>query len=251
MRKRLKGRKICLMSDYDGTLTPIVTHPEEAHPSKKVIKILTELARNSDVQVAIITGRAMKDITRCLRIPHAAYAGNHGLEIRKSRGLWVLPRAASFVKTLASLQMALRKAIRPYPGVWIEDKKLTLSVHYRKLAQQHGPDLKAALDRALTPFRRKIKVTDGKCVREVRPQVRWNKGYAATWLWRHLAPNSIPIYIGDNKTDEDAFKSLSRHGVGIRVGSGSQTHAPFWVRNTLDVISFFKELERMTRGARR
>ena len=253
--RRLRGAdEVRLFLDFDGTLTPIAAHPRRARCPAAVRQLLRRLARRRDVRIAVISGRAARDVRRMVDVNHVCYVGNHGLEARGRRLRYVNPVAVKARPILRHLRGVLERTIHPFAGAWVEDKTLTLTVHYRGTPDRQRAALCRRILAALRPQQaaRQIRVTEGKFVVEIRPPVRWGKGTIVRWLMARW-PGGLPIYVGDDVTDEEAFRVLRRDGLTIAVGPvTAATQACYAVRSTRDVQRLLRQLlaVRAARGHR-
>ncbi len=236
-----RPQKIFLLLDYDGTLTPIVQRPDLAVLSAERKTILRRLAERSNLKVAIISGRRLSNVKKLVGIRNVIYAGNHGFEIAACAKRWAHPAAIQLAPELKQIKRALRNALR-LRGAVIEDKGLTLSVHYRLLPKKALPEFKKLFARALKPWAKAVKITRGKKVFEVRPPVDWDKGKAVKWLIKSLRLLKYrPVYLGDDQTDEAAFRVLRKKGLTVRVGRG-KTLANQRVKNSGEVFHYLRGL---------
>jgi trehalose 6-phosphate phosphatase len=227
-----------LFLDFDGTLAPIVPFPGEAELDPEIRPILDKLLRNPAFRVGIVTGRSLKDVqARMGSLPGLFYAGNHGLEIERDGEYWRQPEADALRPELRCLCLQLGHAIGDVPGVEIEDKAITLSVHYRRAdAAMHDWIARTVIENVdrFPSFLTK----PGKRVVEVRPRLDVSKGTAVAYLVRELLPASaLPIYIGDDVSDEDAFAAIPA-GITIRVGHAPDTHAQYMAADVSEVARF-------------
>jgi trehalose-phosphatase len=247
---------VVLFLDYDGTLTPIVSHPRFAKLSASKRKVLRELVRCPNLRVAIVSGRSLREIKRQVRIKGLIYAGNHGLEYEGLRLRFVHPEARAARRWLKPLAARLRKVLKPFRRAFVEDKGLTLSVHYRNLPPKRVAAAKALFLEAAGPCleSRRAVTTAGKKVWEVRPGVRWNKGTLVLRLLSRLSArfsrSLLPVYLGDDQTDEDAFKVLRRRGIGVRITArkGKATQARYYLRSPREVFDFLARVGKIKRG---
>lgn len=247
MRQEIKSGKKCLIFlDYDGTLVPIKRRPELAilHPKRR--KILKSLGKK--FFVSIVSGRSLRETKRLVRIDSLAYIGNHGLEICWRNKYWVHPLAERIRRTIGNVVRQLGIRTGDLQGVFIEDKGLTASVHYRLLAPQGWSKLKKLINEEVRIFKGLLKITKGKRVFELRPNVDWDKGRGVLKLiqWFDLEEAPIKIYIGDDRTDEDAFKALETIGLTILVGQKKDSSALFRLSDVQDVWSFLKSLSSLS-----
>lgn len=250
----LRKKAIILCLDYDGTLVPIRKTPSEAKLSPRVQKILLELANQKDFKVIVVSGRSLAEIKKMVGLKELIYIANHGFELEGPEIQFVHPDAVKTKKIMEMVKEELVSALRPFPGVWIEDKGLTMSIHYRLLQKSK---IKQALEAFLNVLKphcesEHLVITGGKKVWEVRPPERWNKGSAVLWLFaRALAKRETSIfliYIGDDQTDEDAFNAVKRKGIGVKVTKSPRkaTAADYYLRSTAEVYHFLKQLRLAT-----
>jgi trehalose 6-phosphate phosphatase len=234
--------RMLLALDFDGTLAPIVQRPEDARLADDTRRVLEGLAERGDTTVALVSGRALADVRERADVGGAYFAGNHGLEIA-GPGISRVHEDAREAR--GQLEEALREldaSIGDIAGVQIEDKGLTLSIHYRRAAEQDHAQIRERVARARTAG---LRITEGKRVIELRPDVSWHKGKAVLWLIEELAiPDAAPIlYIGDDVTDEDAFVALGARGEGILVSDHDRrTAARFRIRSTEEVTHLLGSL---------
>jgi trehalose 6-phosphate phosphatase len=216
---------VMLFSDFDGTLCPIVARPELAETPEETRRWLILLAGNPRVDVAIISGRALPDLKARVGIEGLTYAGNHGLEIMGPSVTFVHPVAEETKPVMGRLYRDLSRALQPFAGVIMEDKGLTLSIHYRLLDKAKVGQFKDLFNRFMEEagVAGGILVTAGKMVYEIRPAVEWNKGQALRMLVEAGAkpnrPDPLTMFLGDDWTDEDGFRAVKRTGgVSVFVG---------------------------------
>jgi len=255
------ARCLFLFLDYDGTLVPLADHPSRAALPEKKRRLLDQLSRMPDVEVAVISGRALGDLKKMVRLNRLCYVGNHGLELESPGFRYVNPVAAQCRPFMREMARRLSDVLRPIRGVWVEDKRYTLSVHCRSVPKEDEVLVKNGFYEVIRPYqeKRQARVTVGKHVFEVRPPVRWDKGTIVNWLLtRRLARMDGPktfllFYLGDDQTDEDAFETLRDRGITVRVGASSiLTSARYAVRSPQDVERLLKMmLERRKKGRRR
>jgi trehalose 6-phosphate phosphatase len=196
-----------LFLDLDGTLAPIVADPRDAHMIDGAREAIVRLRARLGL-VGFVSGRAIDDLRRIADVPGCAYAGNHGFELQAPGGPTVIAaEARSWLPAIAEYAAYWEPALLEAAGLYIEPKGATLSVHWRR-----APDRDAAREVLETRFApeaesRGLAVTWGRMVMEVRPPVRVDKGTAVVELlaagpWRHA------VYIGDDRTDADAWRAL-------------------------------------------
>jgi trehalose-phosphatase len=216
----IAGRRPAIFLDYDGTLTPIVARPELAILGPTQRAVIERLAQR--LPVAVISGRDRQDVERLVGIDGLVFAGSHGFDIRvPGRGQLNHEVGGDFGPALDRAEAALRRLIEPIGGALVERKKLSLAAHYRQVAEPDLPTFFAAIDtvQAAQPDLKRMR---GKKVFEFEPKLDWDKGKAVRWLLRALefdTPEIVPLFFGDDVTDEDAFAALQADGIGIVVAA--------------------------------
>ena len=247
--KEIKDKVIFLFLDYDGTLAPIAEAPDKAKISKGTKELLSQLSKNLRFKLAIISGRSLTDIKNSIGLKDIIYAGNHGLEIEGPDIKFtsqISPRLKSIIRVINDDLLAKLSGIK---GAYIEDKGLTISVHYRLVSNGDLPLLQSIFTEITKPFivRGKIKISSGKKVYEIKPPFQWDKGEVVLWLLarqQFLRGEStiLPVYIGDDVTDEDAFKVLKNKGLTVFAGESSGSEAAYYLKNTEEVAEFLKRI---------
>ncbi len=221
---------VVLFLDYDGTLTPITVRPEDARLSEAARQTLDQAARTPNLDIVIVSGRALADVRDMVGVPALTYVGNHGFEIE---GPGISFRHAELEQWRAALEQAAEELESlAVAGAHVERKGGSVAFHVR--AVPDGERRRVARQAEAVLRRRRLRVTPGKALVEGRPPVPWDKGHAVlhVLVHRHGAdwPSRVSaVYIGDDRTDEDAFRSLEGIGRSIRVGPspGSQSYADY------------------------
>src|SRR5213596_219019 len=238
------GDRLAIFLDYDGTLTPIVSHPEDAWLSESMRQTLQSLAAR--VPVAILSGRDLDDVRGRVLVDGIVYAGSHGFDIAGAGGLR-RELGAAYLPVLDKAETELREALDEIPGAQLERKHFSVAAHYRNVNESDLTEVQRVVDTvaARHPELRRI---SGKKVYELLPDVAWDKGKAVLWLLETLGLESRsggirPIYIGDDRTDEDAFRATKQRGIGILVSEQSQpTAARYSLKNPAEVERFLRAL---------
>ena len=253
---------LLLLLDYDGTLTPIREHPSMARLPSATAQVLRGLSRQPGVAIVLVSGRSVQDLSRMVGLRRLCYVGNHGLELKSPKLRYVNPAAQKSKTVLNRIAEELAVVLKPVRGAWVENKGLTLSVHSREVPLEEKVLVKNAFHGVVRPYQEKgkVRVTAGKEVFEVRPPVRWTKGTLVNWLLaRHRAlvggEKILPVYIGDDQTDEDAFETLKGRGITISVGdSNPLSLAEYAVASPEEVREFLGmilQLRKQAKGRRK
>ena len=246
----LDGREAALFLDYDGTLTPIVARPDLAVLDDEARNALRAVAQA--IPSAIISGRGRADVEALVGIEHFAYAGSHGFDIVGRHGETVDYEIAEWIEPLMDqTTRSLEEALREIPGSIVEPKGFSVAAHYRLVPDQHIDAVEAAVDACVASDAR-LRKSSGKKVFEIRPDLDWDKGRALLVLLEALGMDRdahVPIYIGDDVTDEDAFRVLADRGIGILVAESPRpSSARFWLQDPLEVYAFLDRLRRRAEG---
>lgn len=219
IRDRLHGKTAAVFLDYDGTLTPIVARPELAVLGEPMRQTLRELVRHTSV--AVVSGRDVEDVQRLVGLDDLVIAGGHGFDIAGPEGqLAGYQEGVRFLPEIDAAETDLRRALQTVSGVLIERKKFSVAVHYRAVGDADLDPVRAAVNETLRTHPR-LRSLAGKKVFDLQPDIDWDKGKAVDWLLAALhldRPDVVPIYVGDDVTDHDAFRALQGRGIGIVVG---------------------------------
>lgn len=241
-RRLLGGRKPVVFLDYDGTLTPIVPTPNDAWLSQKTRERLERLSQRC--VVSVVSGRALPDIQQRVGLSSVVYAANHGFDIEGPSIR--LQMGQEFSPVLDAVEERLRHSLDGTQGILIERKPFSLAVHDRNVAEERKAQLEKTVEDIAVQFPTLL-VTYGKCVRELQPRVLWNKGQAVEWLWKKWKLSlfdALPIYIGDDLTDETVFEVLAGKGLCILVRDENRTTGAQWALDSVwEVGLLLDELE--------
>lgn len=240
-----RGDRLFLALDFDGTLTPIVSHAAQAVLPEGVRKTLAALADSGSVAVAVLSGRALADVQGRVGLSNLIYAGNHGLEIAGPGWSHVEPVALEHRDDLRRIAEALTTELARIPGAWVEDKGLTLCVHYRQADEAEWPEVHDAVRQICRGTETWLRIQAGKRTWDLLPGRECHKGTAASIIQRRLGcEQAFPIGIGDDVTDEALFATL-REGLTIRVGLEQDTLAGCRVAGPADVWALLAWLARV------
>jgi trehalose 6-phosphate phosphatase len=242
--RTLSGRRLAIFLDYDGTLTPIVDRPGDAVISEEMRSVVERLSRR--VPLAIVSGRERRVVQALMRLSNLVVAGSHGFEIWSPEKGDLRTATAQVDALVAEVAREARQLSTGISGVVVEDKPASVGLHYRLVAPAERSRIATLVDELCTRHEGQLKVTPGKMVFEIQPDLDWNKGRAVRFLVEDLArENGLPLsptdvdpgttsppreasgesvlalYIGDDITDEDVFVEIQRDGVGIVVTDDS------------------------------
>lgn len=247
--ERMQGRRVAVFLDYDGTLTPIVPDPDAARmpaPMRSTVEALSQR-----YPVAVVSGRDLATLRDFVQLGSVYYAGSHGFDIVGPQGRALqYEQGTELLPVLSRAAAELAADLAAIPGAHLERKRFSVAVHWRHVPPEQLPQVEAIVDSVLAhhPLLRKA---GGKKVFEVQPDIDWHKGRAVEWLLRALGledPAVLPLYVGDDLTDEDAFHALHERGGLALVVRGEverPTEGDYALRDT-DEVRLFLELLRTT-----
>ncbi|XP_024027895.1 trehalose-phosphate phosphatase A isoform X2 [Morus notabilis] len=261
-----KGRRIALFLDYDGTLSPIVDNPDCAFMSDAMRAAVQKVAKY--FPTAIISGRSRDKVYEFVGLTELYYAGSHGMDImcpvkpsisddkpncfkstdKQGKDINLFQPAAEFLPMIHEVFTSLVESTKGIEGAKVENNKFCVSVHYRNVDEKNWNLVAQCVHNILKDYPR-LRLTHGRKVLEVRPVINWDKGKAVAFLLESLRLSNcddvLPIYVGDDRTDEDAFKVLKERncGYGILVSSvPKESSAYYSLRDPSEVMEFLKSL---------
>ena len=246
-RQLVAADHILLLLDYDGTLSPIAGRPDLAVLPSRAGVALSSVHRLDRFTLGIVSGRSLADVREMVGIPGLVYAGNHGLEIDGPDGIFIHPEAEELQPHLDLVLEALRERLSDLQGVYVEGKGLTLSVHYRLTPEEVRPQVMEGFDEVMgqVAHGERVRITRRKEILEVRPRVNWHKGRAIARIAGAFPHGTLPIYFGDDLTDEDGFEAVhDLKGISVFVGPARQptkalyrVDSPAEVAETLELLA--------------
>jgi trehalose-phosphatase len=241
-----KEDALFLLLDYDGTLVPIAPTPDEAEPDPGLLTLLRSLTSVDPLKVAVISGRPMEELLAFFPVEGLMLAGNHGAEFAgPGGGIQYLAKEREILPALEKLKSAMMPVVGKARGLFLEDKGVAIALHFR-LAD---PGLASEAVEKFAELCRQpwaagsLQILRGKKVIEARSRGA-DKGMAIRQIIKKFSsPRRFPIYIGDDRTDEEAFAVIRDGGLGIRVGEKDQESlarfrlaGPERVRSLLEAI---------------
>ena len=253
LAQRIGDARPVVFLDYDGTLTPIVDRPEDAVISPPMRDVVARLAERWPV--CVVSGRDRPVVQELMGVYDLVIAGSHGFDIwSPETGTIEHDAATGFEDLLAGVTAELRDALAPIDGAMVEPKRASVAAHYRLVAEPQRPEVERVVKRLLAEHEGDLKVTPGKMVYEIQPKLDWDKGRAVLHLLSTLGLDGddvVPIYVGDDITDEHAFEALAGRGIGVIVARpddpeilGRPTAADFALESVGDVERFLDGVAR-------
>ncbi|KAL9241528.1 hypothetical protein vseg_015632 [Gypsophila vaccaria] len=258
--KASKGKQIVMFLDYDGTLSPIVDDPDQAFMSESMRRTVRKVARY--FPTAIVSGRCRDKVYGFVKLAELYYAGSHGMDIKApakgskflkgSQGVLFQP-ASEFLPMMDEVYNTLLEKTKTILGAKLEHNKFCVSVHFRRVDEKKWTELAHEVRSVLKEYP-KLRLTQGRKVLEIRPTIKWDKGKALEFLLESLGlancTDVFPVYIGDDRTDEDAFKVLRdrEQGFGILVSKfAKETNASYYLQEPSEVMNFLQRLVKWRR----
>jgi len=238
------AQEAALFLDYDGTLTPIVSHPDDAVLSRSMRTVLQRLT--GLCEFAVISGRDLADVRQRVGLEAIWYAGSHGYDIAGPEGERSrYQEGADFLPLLKEAEQAVRHCLGGMDGCLVERKRFSIAIHTRQVTAADLADVARRVEQ-IHADHPGLRLSRGKQLFELQPALDWDKGKALRWLMQTLDMDParfVPIYLGDDVTDEDAFRELAEDGVGILVSATDQpTHAAYRLADPAAVETFLERL---------
>lgn len=231
-----RAPSLALFLDFDGTLAPLVPHPEDAAADRATRAALLRLASNPRIKVWVISGRRRADLRARLAVPNVRYLGVLGWD----DGTSLPPETQRLVE---QARRSIVSRLNGTAGVQVENKGVSFALHYRGAPPQSVQQAGRILQEVVGGSDGALRAVPGDLVWEVLPREIQGKGHAVRKLWRASGPGALPIYIGNDQTDEPAFSVLAR-GITARVGHAAPSRARYFLRNPREVRRFLEELLR-------
>ncbi|XP_047319323.1 trehalose-phosphate phosphatase B-like [Impatiens glandulifera] len=262
------GRKIVVFLDYDGTLSNIVDNPDLAYMTPQMQKTLKKVVQC--FPTAIISGRGREKVRDFVELDNVWYAGSHGLDIaaplqsfkygdpkhqtrvldKMGNEIVLFQPAKKYLPEIQKLLVTLDEKTKDINGVLIENNTFCVSVHFRHVNDEDYSTLENLVKSVVKEYQC-FRMAKGKMVFEIRPNMEWNKGHALNYFLDTLgfgnSDEFIPLYIGDDRTDEDAFKAIRIRGEGFPIivsSSPRETKALYSLKNPSEVNKFLSRLVR-------
>lgn len=229
---------LLLCSDFDGTLAGITRRPEDAEIRPASRGALRRLRDHPYVELAVVSGRGLSDLRSRVDLEGIDYAGNHGLEIYRDGERIVHPLAARQVERIRAACDELDERLAGVEGCFVERKGLTATVHHRLADADRTDEIRETVEAVVSSIDSRIDCSTGKAVVEFGPDVPWDKGSAVDLLAADRPDGWLTLYLGDDTTDEDAFRRIRSDGLGVHVGDSPDTAASHRVDDPAAVEAF-------------
>jgi trehalose-phosphatase len=243
---QLKNKRVDLYLDYDGTLAVFAPTPDDVLPDERVIGLISELSDSPNVRVSIISGRRLGHIRKLIPVKGILLAGTYGVEMLTPEGNDVQQIAFNTVRpTLDSLKPRWQELIEGKDGFYLEDKGWALAIHARNAEEKSGIQVLEDAEKMLTPnvLGEHLQKIHSYRFLEVGPN-NADKGHALRYLFDNFHwENSIPIYIGDDDKDEEAFQAINdQNGFSILVSNETrETHATHVLQSPTEVHQWLRD----------
>jgi trehalose 6-phosphate phosphatase len=238
---------ILIATDFDGTICSLADRPDGVHTPSRAVATLERLAARAGVILSVLSGRSLADLRSRLDV-NAIYAGNHGLEINGRGFDFVHPEGERLAPKLRNICEAVREAVSAWPGAWVEDKRLTATVHMRECPTDQWMAIRDAIRTVVRPVDDVFFLRNGRAAFEIAPRTGWDKGSAVRYIERELQLEEALIFcIGDDETDETMFRALP-DGITIRVAPNGDSEAQYSLENSAAVLDLFERITETVAG---
>jgi trehalose 6-phosphate phosphatase len=232
---------VALFLDFDGTLTPFRRRPDQVRMSGRTRSTLERLVRDPRVDVCILSGRRRVDVEHRVGVRGVRCFGLHGWE-----GSAPAVSKAGVAKLLRQAKQQFQERLADLREIWIEEKGPIFAVHVRGATESAARRTGSIVREVMGSFTPDLRLLPGNQVWEVTPAEMQGKGATVRTLLSRMPGAPLPVYVGDDTTDESAFAVLPQ-GVTVRVGARRPTDARFFLRGPQDVRQFLEKLERELR----
>jgi alpha,alpha-trehalase len=234
--------RLCILSDFDGTLVALEAHPDVPKLQGETRQVLEALSRTPRAVVGVVSGRSLDDLLPRIDLPGIWYVGNHGFEIRNPHGLVRRLYEPEDVRYVAAVREEMGKELQGIPGVLLEHKGPVLAVHYRGVDAARVREVEQGFMAVMGRHRPRLMMSSGHAVFEARLRGEVNKGRAVTQIRYEQLAGTLVLYFGDDLTDRDAFRELRGVGVSVEVGGTESSIADFTLPGPGAVLSTLKQI---------
>lgn len=233
---------VCVLCDYDGTLAPLASTPEEARLPLDTWKQLQRLASNPRVTLGVVSGRALEPLRHQVEVDNIWYSGLHGFEIRNPQGLerrWYTRKEA---RRIAALADRIEKDLGHVDGVLVERKGGGAAVHFRRVDRSKLREVQDAVMQVWRRDGKGLQLRPGNQVLELLPTENRTKGTAVRFILGKIRRDAYPVYFGDDLTDMNAFAALRERGLRVAVGSEVSRHLDYRAKDPAEVAEALRRI---------
>jgi trehalose-phosphatase len=241
---------VCVLSDFDGTLVDLQSHPDLPRLEAETRGVLEVLRRSPRVVLGVVSGRSLHDLVPRIDLQGIWYVGNHGYEMRNPRGEERRFYEPEDVKYVEAVKEEMGQALQGIPGVLLEHKGPVLAVHYRGVDDSKAGDVERGFLEVMDRHRTRLMMSRGHAVLEARLRGGANKGRAVSHIRHELPAGTLILYFGDDLTDRDAFRELRGVGVSVEVGGGSSSIADYTLPHPDAVVETLRRIQSALRTSR-
>jgi trehalose 6-phosphate phosphatase len=235
----VRRERVLICLDFDGTISEIAPEPDLARPVPGAVEVITRLKpHRGRVAVCVVSGRDLQSLRSVLPLPGGIpIAGIHGLELVDEQGKYKVGIGArDCYEDFSRTRNWLDENVPPDAGFLIEDKGLSIALHYRNVQPHMADYVRDLFERFIVERTATLKPRHGKMVVEALPKIA-SKANAVRAIRQDTGPDFVPVYFGDDLTDEDAFTELGAAGIGVLVGAPRPSAAKYIAASPADVIA--------------
>jgi len=233
---------VCVLSDFDGTLVGLESHPDMPRLQGETRRVLEDLRGSPRIVLGVVSGRALPDLLTRIDLPGIWYVGNHGYEMRNPRGEERRFYEPEDVLYVGAVKEEMGQTLLGIPGVLLEHKGPVLAVHYRGVEDARVAEVERGFLGVMDRHRTRLMISRGHAVLEARLRGGANKGRAVNHIRHELPAGALILYFGDDVTDRDAFRELRGVGVSIEVGGASSSIADYTLPHPEAVVETLRRL---------
>lgn len=239
--------RLAVFSDFDGTLAPIVRHPDQARLPAATRAALRRLYRLPRLVVGVVSGRALGDLRRRVGLDGLYYIGTHGVEWSGPNGRHHAAVGAHFKTRIQELRQGLEAKLKRLPGIYVERKTASVAVHYRNAPAHAAERARHLVSWAAKNSPLPVRLLEGKKVLELLPPGAMDKGRAVIGLARRIGAGRRPlvVYLGDDVTDESVFQRLGADDLGIHIGRNERSRASYRLNSPAEARRFLARLAKV------
>ncbi len=234
--------RLCILSDFDGTLVALESHPDLPKLEGDIRRVLETLSKDPRTILGVVSGRSLKDLVPRIGLERLWYVGNHGFEIRDPRGLERRLYEPEDVVFLGTVGDEIEKELSGIPGVMLENKGPVLAVHYRGVDTARVREVERGFMKVMDRHRLRLMMSAGHSVFEARLRGGANKGRAVSQIRNEQPAGTLVLYFGDDVTDRDAFRELRGVGVSVEVGGDDSSIADFTLPDPKAVLAVLSRI---------